>query len=84
MAGDRIERDVLIEAPIDIVWEVISRPEYIVQWFSDQAQVDLRPAGEGILTFEMKGANQQAAYHIRFEAVEPPRRLAFRWHYPKQ
>ena len=83
MAGDRIERDVLIEAPIDVVWEVISRPEHIVHWFSDEAQLDLRPGGEGILTFEMNAANQPATYHLRFEAVEPPRRLAFRWVYPR-
>lgn len=83
MAGDRIERDVLIEAPIDVVWEVISRPEQIVHWFGDEAQLDLRPGGEGVLTFEMKAANQPAAYHLRFEAVEPPRRLAYRWVYPR-
>ncbi len=81
MAGDRIERDVLIEAPIDVVWEVISRPEHIVHWFSDEAQLDFRPGGEGVLTFEMNTANQPAAYHLRFEAVEPPRRLAYRWVY---
>jgi uncharacterized protein YndB with AHSA1/START domain len=83
MAADRIERDVLIEAPIDVVWEVISRPEHIVHWFSDEAELDLRPGAEGLLTFEMKDANQPAAYHLRFEAVEPPRRLAFRWAYPR-
>jgi uncharacterized protein YndB with AHSA1/START domain len=82
MAGDRIERDVLIEAPIDVVWEVISRPEQIVHWFSDEAQLDLRPGGEGVLTFEVKAGNQPAAYHLRFEAVEPPWRLASRWVYP--
>jgi uncharacterized protein YndB with AHSA1/START domain len=82
MAGDRIERDVLIEAPIDVVWEVISRPEHIVHWFSDEAQFDLRPGGDGVLTFEMKSASQPVAYQLRFEAVEPPRRLAYRWVYP--
>jgi uncharacterized protein YndB with AHSA1/START domain len=82
MAGDRIERDVLIEAPIDVVWDVISRPEQIVHWFSDEAQLDLRPGGEGVLTFEMKDADQPAVHHLRFEAVEPPRRLAYRWVYP--
>ena len=82
MAGDRIARDVLIEAPIDVVWEVISRPEHIVEWFSDETQLDLRPGGEGILTFEIKAANTPAAYPLRFEAVEPPRRLTYRWVYP--
>ena len=83
MAGDRIVRDVLIEAPIEVVWEVISQPEHIVQWFSDEAQFDLRPGGEGTLTFEMKAANRPAANDLRFEAVEPPRRLAYRWGYPR-
>ncbi|MBJ7614023.1 MAG: SRPBCC domain-containing protein [Candidatus Dormibacteraeota bacterium] len=83
MAGDRIERDVVIEAPIDVVWEVISQPEQIVHWFSDEAELDVRTGGEGILTFEMSGTNQPAAYHLRFEAVEPPRRLAYRWVYPR-
>ena len=82
MAGDRIERDVLIEAPIDVVWEVISRPEHIVHWFSDEAQLDLRPGGAGVLTFGMKTATEPAAYHLRVEAVEAPRRLAYRWVYP--
>jgi uncharacterized protein YndB with AHSA1/START domain len=83
MAGDRIERDVLIEAPVDVVWEVISRPEHIVHWFSDEAQLDLRRGGEGVLTFEMKSVNQPVAYQLRFEAVEPPRRLIYRWVHPR-
>ena len=82
MAGDRIERDVLIEAPIDVVWEVISRPEHIVHWFSDEAELDLRPGGGGALSFEMKATSKPAAYRLRFEAVEPPRRLSYRGVYP--
>lgn len=82
MAGDRIERDVLIAAPIDVVWDVISRPEQIVHWFSDEAELDLRPGGEGVLTFDVKATRRRSTYHLRFEAVEPPRRLAYRWAYP--
>jgi uncharacterized protein YndB with AHSA1/START domain len=82
MAGDRIERDVLIDAPIDVVWEVISRPEQIVHWFSDEAQFDLRPGGEGVLTFKLKATNRPATFQFRFEAVEPPRRLTYRWFHP--
>ncbi len=76
MAGDRVERDVLIEAPIHIVWEVISDPEHIVQWFSDKAQLDVRPGGDGVLT------TQKGSYRLRLETVEPPRRLSWRWFYP--
>jgi len=79
MAADRVERDVLIEAPIHVVWEVISEPEHIVRWFSDEAQLDLRPGGDGVLTWNQMANNQAASYQLRFEAVEPPHRLTYRW-----
>jgi uncharacterized protein YndB with AHSA1/START domain len=82
MAADRVEREVLIEAPIHVVWEVITKPEHVVGWFSDAAELDLRPGGAGVLTFNVKATDQGATYHLRFEAVEPPRRLAYRWVHP--
>jgi len=81
MAADRVEREVLIEAPVHVVWEVITEPEHVVAWFSDEAELDLRPGGAGILTFNVKAGNQ-ATYHLRFETVEPPHRLAYRWVHP--
>ena len=30
---DKIEREISIQAPIATVWEVITKPEYISQWF---------------------------------------------------
>jgi uncharacterized protein YndB with AHSA1/START domain len=65
---DRIERDLLIEAPPEVVWEVITEPEHVSQWFSD-AEFEARPgAGGRISTFD-----------IRIEVVEPPRRFSFSW-----
>ena len=65
---DRIERDILIAAPPEVVWEVITEPEHMTQWLSD-ADFELKPGANGtISTFE-----------IRIEAVEPPRRFSFRW-----
>ncbi|MGH2466842.1 MAG: SRPBCC domain-containing protein [Candidatus Limnocylindrales bacterium] len=77
MAGDRIEREVLIAAPVDVVWEVISRPEHIVHWLSDEAQLALRPGEEGVLNMD------GTPYDLRFETVEPPHLLSFRWVYPR-
>jgi uncharacterized protein YndB with AHSA1/START domain len=79
MAADRVQRDVLIEAPIDVVWEVITRPEHVVRWFSDEAEIDLRPGGDGLLTFHHRATS---THPLRFESVEPPRRLVYRWAYP--
>ena len=82
MAADRVERDVLIDAPIQVVWEVISEPKHIVRWFSDEAQLDLRPGGDGVLNWNETPSNQAGSYQLRFEAVEPPRRLTYRWFHP--
>ena len=74
MIPDQVEREILIEAPVEVVWRIVTEPDQIVQWFSDEADFDLRPGGEGHLRF--KGSHQ---YAIQIEAVEPPRRFAFRW-----
>ena len=74
MIPDQVEREILIEAPVDVVWRIVTEPDQIVQWFSDEAELDLKPGGEGHLGF--KGSDQ---YTIQVEAVEPPRRFAFRW-----
>ena len=79
MALDRVERDVLIDAPIDVVWKVISEPEHVVHWFSDGAELDPRPGGDGVLTFEDSARDKPVSYRLRFESVEPPRRLTYRW-----
>src|SRR2546423_11902923 len=82
MAADRVEREVLIEAPIEVVWAVITEPEHVKQWFADEAEIELRPGGRGELTFAGKATKKPIAVPIRIEAVEPPRRLAYRWMLP--
>ena len=48
---DKIEREISIQAPIVTVWDVITKPEYISQWFGSQAEIDLRPGGKGKLSW---------------------------------
>lgn len=74
MVPDRIEREVTIDAPREVVWEVVTRPEHVARWFSDAAEIDLRPGGAALLTWHEHGAAR-----ARVERVEPPRRFAFRW-----
>ncbi len=72
---DRIERDVLIAAPIERVWELATRPEHLGRWFADAgAEVDLRPGGALSLTWRRYGT-----VHGRVESVDPPNRVAYRW-----
>jgi uncharacterized protein YndB with AHSA1/START domain len=74
MIPSAIEKEILIEAPVEVVWHLLTEPDQIRQWFADQAEIDLRVGGKGALAF--KGND---SYQLQVEAVEPPRRFAFRW-----
>jgi uncharacterized protein YndB with AHSA1/START domain len=82
MIPDAIEKEILIDAPVDTVYRVITEPAQVSQWFADAAELDPVPGGEGRLTFEDRATNQRMAVRLRVEAAEPPRRFAFRWDYP--
>lgn len=82
MVSNTIERDILIEAPVDTVWKVVTEPEQIVKWFSDDAELDLRPGGRGSLTFGTKATNERVTVPLQVVAAEPPHRFAYRWDHP--
>jgi uncharacterized protein YndB with AHSA1/START domain len=67
-------REILIDAPVEVVWSVVTEPEHIGRWFSDAVELDLRPGGEMIL-----GWNEHGTVHGRIERVERPRLFSFRW-----
>lgn len=79
MVPQRIEREILIEAPAELVWQVVTEPEHISGWFSDSAELDLRPGGAMVLRWRDHGAA-----HGRVERVEPPRYFSFRWVVPME
>lgn len=83
MTPNAIERDIFIEAPAETVYRVLTEPDQIAQWFSDTAELDPRPGGDGRLTFEDRATSQRAVVRLRVEAAEPPHRFAFRWDYPE-
>lgn len=78
-----IEREILIEAPVDVVWRTITEPDQIEQWFADRVQLDLRPGGTGTFVFEDRAASKETTAPLVVEAVEPPHRFAFRWSHPE-
>ena len=45
MRVDEIRRELVVEAPIEQVWEALTTPEHLRKWFGDSAEVDLRPGG---------------------------------------
>ena len=71
---DTIEREILIDAPPGVVWSIVTEAQQVAGWFSDEAEIDLRPGGRMLLTWRRHGT-----YEGRVETVDPPLRFAFRW-----
>jgi uncharacterized protein YndB with AHSA1/START domain len=71
---ERIEREILVDAPLEVVWAVVTEPDHISGWFSDSVQIELRPGGKLTLTWE--GDHTE---HGRVEKVAPPDYFSFRW-----
>lgn len=77
MADVRIEREVVIDAPVDMVWRTITEPDQITRWFADRVELDLEPGGQGYLGF-----GDQHGGPLVVERVDPPVRFSFRWNHP--
>ncbi len=71
-----IEREVLIEAPVEVVWRTITEPDQIRQWFAERVDLVVEPGAHGYLGFGDQGGP------VVVETVEPPTRFSFRWNYP--
>jgi uncharacterized protein YndB with AHSA1/START domain len=82
MPADRIESEIDIDAPIDVVWTVITDPEHITGWFTDSAELDAQPGGEGRFGWDAKETNHAMVVNLRVERLEPPNFFSFRWDYP--
>ena len=74
MVPEQIEREVMVAAPIERVWAVVTQPEHVGTWFGDAgAEIDLRPGGAIIIRWKDYGTG----YGI-VERVEPPHLFAWR------
>jgi uncharacterized protein YndB with AHSA1/START domain len=82
MLADRIEREIAIDAPIEVVWSAVSDPDQMKLWFAE-LDIEVSPGAEGRITFDRStSGGGQACFNIRIERVAPPFYLAFRWVYP--
>ncbi|WP_371502432.1 SRPBCC domain-containing protein [Kitasatospora sp. NBC_00374] len=74
MTEDRIERETLIEAPLERVWSLVAEPGF---WVADAGSVSGTVAREGE---SMVAKNSEyGEFPVRVEKVEPPTYLAYRW-----
>jgi uncharacterized protein YndB with AHSA1/START domain len=74
-----IEREIHVEASPEVVYEVVSTPEHVSEWWTDDATFDSRPGAVGELVWGDR-VNVEPMTVVR---AEPPRLFAFRWCYPE-
>jgi uncharacterized protein YndB with AHSA1/START domain len=90
MSTDRIEKQVLLRGPLDRVWRAISESQEFGRWFgvridgpfvagtSVTATITATTVDEEVAELQRPHAGAKATWQI--VAVDPPRRLAYRWH----
>jgi uncharacterized protein YndB with AHSA1/START domain len=76
MAGLMIERDVLIEAPAEVVWRIVTEPDQMTKWFAERVELVVEPGAHGYMHFGDQGGP------VVVETVDPPTRFSFRWNHP--
>jgi uncharacterized protein YndB with AHSA1/START domain len=81
MVADQIEREVMIEAPVERVWTTLTSPEHLGKWFGDAgAEIDLKPGGSLFVHWKEYGTLVG-----RVEKVDSLRTFSYRWsHGPNQ
>jgi|ERR1700722_1970751 len=76
MADLLIEREVLIDAPIEVVWRTITEPDQMSRWFAERVDLVVEPGARGYMQFGDQGGP------VVVETVDPPTRFSFRWNHP--
>jgi uncharacterized protein YndB with AHSA1/START domain len=71
-----IEREILIDAPVEVVWRTITEPDQMVLWFADRVDLVVEPGARGFMHFGDQGGP------VVVLGVDPPTRFSFRWNHP--
>ncbi len=74
MIPEQIEREIVIDAPPERVWAVLTEPEHVGIWFAQSVEGDLHPGAASVLSWKEHGS-----FPIVVERSEPPSFFSYRW-----
>jgi uncharacterized protein YndB with AHSA1/START domain len=69
-----ITREIVLDEEPGEVWEALTEPERLEQWFAPEVELDARPGGLGVFRW---GNGEER--HAIVEEADPERRLALRF-----
>ena len=69
-----IRKEIVLDAPREEVWEALTDPERLEDWFANDVELDLRPGGGA--TFRWSNGEER---HATLTEIVPEERLAFEW-----
>lgn len=73
-------RSLHVAAPPDVVYAVVSRPEHIRSWWSDDATLPAAvPGAEGEIVFGAPGDPDAVVERLTVVEALPPHTFSFRW-----
>ena len=69
-----IRREIVLPAPREEVWEALTEPERLEDWFANDVDLDLRPGGGA--SFRWSNGEER---HATVTEVDHEHRLTFEW-----
>lgn len=76
-----IKREIHIEATPEVVYEVVSMPEHLREWWPDEAEFEPVPGATGVISFGDRSTPEAHVESLTVMEADPPRRFSFRWVY---
>jgi uncharacterized protein YndB with AHSA1/START domain len=83
MEHGTIERELHIDAAPATVFEVITSPEHLREWWPDEAVIEPVPGSEGELVFGDRSSGDAQIPKLTVVEAIPPRLFSFRWIHPE-
>ncbi|HEX8305030.1 MAG TPA: SRPBCC domain-containing protein [Jatrophihabitans sp.] len=76
-----IERELHVDASPEVVFEVLSSPEHIRDWWSAETRFEPVAGTASRLTWTDQASGRQQSTPFTVVEADPPRRFSFRWTY---
>jgi uncharacterized protein YndB with AHSA1/START domain len=79
MESGSIEREVHIDASPEVVFEVISSPEHMREWWDAETDIEPAAGSNGELTWRDEAKGTVNVVPVTVVDAQPPRLFSFRW-----